>query len=96
MCNTLIKTEKLLCVLEVLRLFCDCSCLMGEFGGCSAIREEAMALSLLRGSARGREESRGLKAPARSYLKPFPCFSSPVLLKSRGGVAFEVGMGLYF
>lgn len=68
---------------------------MGEFGGCSAIREGATALPLLRGSARGREERRGLKAAARPYLKPFPCFSSPVLLKSRGGVAFEVGMGLY-
>lgn len=69
---------------------------MGEFDGCSAIREGATALSLLRGSARGSEERRGLKAAAHPYLKPFPCFSSSVLLKSRGGVAFEVGMGLYF
>lgn len=85
-----------MCVLGVLCLLCDSSCLMGEFGGCSAIREGAMVFLLLRGSARGREESTGLKAAARPYLKPFPCFSSPVLLKSRGGVAFEVGMGLYF
>lgn len=69
---------------------------MGEFGDCSAIREGATALPLLRASARGREERRGLKAAECPYFKPFPCFSSPVLLKSRGGVAFEVGMGLYF